>query len=244
MCPECGRPLVEVLVRDSSQLIKLMGKHYTSKATLFGMPAICVALGIGDDGKPAHARGWIAIGGRATGVIAVGGMARGVVAVGGLSVGVFTFSGVSLGLLGAFSGVAISPFGLAFGGVAIGLIAVGGVAIGGVTAAGVCIGWYAWGPPGACTAKYLFRSGAAAAVDPDAAAMYGRLTWLFGRNLATATVRPMYWLPGVGSLVALLLALPALFVWHRHGDDDVEAPPTTKPSDVADAGITSRHRKY
>jgi predicted RNA-binding Zn-ribbon protein involved in translation (DUF1610 family) len=35
-CPECGRPLVEVLTRNSQA--PMMGKRYRSKATLFGWP--------------------------------------------------------------------------------------------------------------------------------------------------------------------------------------------------------------
>ena len=43
-CPECGKPLVEVLTRQSPAFLNA-GKRYRSKTTLFGWPVIDVALG-------------------------------------------------------------------------------------------------------------------------------------------------------------------------------------------------------
>src|SRR5688572_11826068 len=96
-CPECGRPLVEVLTRGPSNLET--GKRYRSKATLFGWPVIDVALGPKDGELRGHAKGVIAIGDIATGGIALGGLARGVIAVGGAAFGAFSLGGFSFGLV-------------------------------------------------------------------------------------------------------------------------------------------------
>lgn len=121
-CPECGRPIVDVLVRAS---FFGMGKRYTSTRTLLGLPLLAIAAGphgaerfgapvgfiaIGD--KP---RGIIAIGGVPVGVLSIGGFSRGIVSVGGMSLGIVSFGGCSLGAL-------------ALGGLAVGLYAFGGLA--------------------------------------------------------------------------------------------------------------------
>ena len=84
-CPECGRPLIDVLMRRGDQVIP--GRRYESDATLFGWPVIAIAIGSGLGEKRGHARGIIAIGDYATGLLAIGGQARGVVAVGGVAIG-------------------------------------------------------------------------------------------------------------------------------------------------------------
>ena len=80
-----------------------------------------------------HAKGFIAIGDKATGFIAIGGLARGVIAIGGCALGLISFGGVSLGAL------------LAVGGLAIGGVAFGGAAVGGVAMGGHASGFYACG---------------------------------------------------------------------------------------------------
>jgi hypothetical protein len=125
-CPECGKPLVEVLTRNSSY--PNFGKRYRSKAKLFGLPVIDIALGPSGGQMRGKARGIIAIGDMAMGGIAVGGLAAGLVAVGGLAVGLCTFGGMSIGLLSASGGLAVGTF--ATGGAAIGVFANGGGAIG------------------------------------------------------------------------------------------------------------------
>jgi len=122
-CPECGKPIVEVLVRAS---FLGRGRRYTSKRKLFGLPLVAIAFGprgtqrygapvgfvaIGD-----QPRGVIAFGGAPVGVIAVGGIPRGVIAIGGLSFGVLSFGGIGVGVL-------------AVGGLTLGLWAVGGLAL-------------------------------------------------------------------------------------------------------------------
>ena len=67
-CPECGRPIVETLVRTQTT-----ARIWESRARLLGMPAIAIAHGLDGRGRPARARGWIAIGPRARGVVALGG---------------------------------------------------------------------------------------------------------------------------------------------------------------------------
>ena len=78
-CPECGRPLLEVLMRRGDQVI--WGRRYQSDASLFGWPVLSIATGPAPGEKRGHARGIIAIGDRATGLLAIGGQARGIVAV-------------------------------------------------------------------------------------------------------------------------------------------------------------------
>lgn len=218
-CPECGRPLVEVLVRDDSQILKLMGKRYTSKARLLGMPAISVALGVGPDGKQGHAKGWIAIGDRATGVVALGGMAMGVVAFGGLSLGAFTFGGLSVGLLLAFGGMACAPLGLALGGMAVGLMAYGGLAVGIAAVGGTAIGVYGSGPPSATFAMYPLPMRGQGA--PEAEAFFRRFQWLFGApGRGPMQMRGFAWGIAVYALAAAVLAIPALIRWSRSGGED------------------------
>ena len=95
-CPECGRPLVDVLMRP--MLDSGTGKRFRSKARIFGMPVIDIALGPRGSESMGRAKGFIAIGNIATGVLAIGGQARGVVEVGGLAMGGVSMGGMSLGL--------------------------------------------------------------------------------------------------------------------------------------------------
>ncbi|HMJ89950.1 MAG TPA: protein kinase [Candidatus Acidoferrum sp.] len=121
-------------------LRNVFGVEYKSKTSLFGLPLLHVSMGYEPiTGKQRHARGIIAIGGKATGIIAAGGVAHGIVAfggvavgviaIGGVGVGVVTMGGVALALLLAWGGLAIST-GIAFGGLAIGYYACGGFALG------------------------------------------------------------------------------------------------------------------
>src|SRR4051794_34654649 len=103
-CPECGRPLVEVLRRRGEGALPSYGKRYRSKATLFGVPVIDVALGPKGAERRGHARGIVAIGDVATGGLAVGGMATGVVAIGGGAVGAVAVGGPGGGVGSATGG--------------------------------------------------------------------------------------------------------------------------------------------
>lgn len=136
-CPECGRPLVEVLMRRGTAVANF-GKRYRSKATMFGLPVIDVALGPRDGELRGKARGIIAIGDVATGGLAVGGMAFGVVAIGGMALGFFAAGGMAVGLIVATGGMAVG--GMAAGGGAAGVLASGGGAAGVYAQGGAAFG--------------------------------------------------------------------------------------------------------
>lgn len=138
-----------------------LGKRYTSRWRLLGLPLIDIQFGDvfgktdqqeqgAQQGKgPLQAIGWIAIGDRATGVLfAAGGMAKGLIALGGLAIGGIAVGGGAVGAL-AIGGGALG--GMAFGGLAVGYEAVGGLAIawhvatgGGAIANYLAVGGGAW----------------------------------------------------------------------------------------------------
>ena len=74
-CPECGRPLVEVLVRDEGA--QAARRRYQSEQTFLGLPLVSVAFGRDANGKPGHAKGWLAIGGMVIAAHGVGGLVVG-----------------------------------------------------------------------------------------------------------------------------------------------------------------------
>lgn len=150
-CPECGKPIVEVLQRGPAFQ---QGRRYQSNIILFGLPLVSIAMGPSGNEKRGHARGIIAIGDMATGWLAVGGFARGIIAIGGMALGVFSLGGMSVGLI-AFGGWAVG--GIATGGGAIGGIAHGGGAVGIVARGGGAVGYYAQG--GGVTGKYVIGPG-------------------------------------------------------------------------------------
>lgn len=141
-CPECGRPLVEVLVRPS--LAARGGKRWTSTARIFGTPLIQVALGPHGRERMGRARAVIAVGDIAVGCFAVGSVVSvGVVALGGtLAVGVVSLSALAVGLI-AFGGLALG--GIACAGLAAGVVAIGGLACGVYAMGGMAIGVHAAG---------------------------------------------------------------------------------------------------
>ncbi len=219
-CPECGGLLIDVLVREGGAGMRC--KRYKSKARVMGLPAISIEFGIGPDGKQGHAKGWIAIGDRATGIVAIGGSARGIFAVGGAAIGCFTLGGFSVGLFAALGGCAIAPLGLACGGAAIGMFAVGGMAIGFASTGGFAAGYFAWGPgPGATRAVHsLFMRGGANA-DPAAKSFFQSMSWLFGNpSEAPAMMKAMVVAMTTILAAGAALAMPGLLAWWREKDDD------------------------
>ena len=138
-CPECGKPLVEVLERGPKFG---SGKRYRSSIVILGLPLVHIALGPHEDEKRGRARGIIAIGDVATGCLAIGGVARGIIAFGGLALGFITFGGMSVGVV-AMGGWAVG--GIATGGGALGIVATGGGAVGFVAQGGGALGYYAEG---------------------------------------------------------------------------------------------------
>lgn len=125
-CPECGRPLVEVLERRPTENTQSY-QRYRSERTLFGWPLVDVAFGADPGERAGRARGVIACGDDAAGLVAMGGRARGIVAIGGFAFGVFTLGGLSVGLVSlggcvvagvvGMGGVVVSAY-AAFGGLA------------------------------------------------------------------------------------------------------------------------------
>jgi RNA polymerase sigma factor (sigma-70 family) len=109
--------------------------QYRSRWRLLGLPLIDINIGSTADGRPAVAKGWIAIGAKAYGLlIAVGAIAIAPVSWGGCSIGVLTWGGFAVGIW------------------TVGAIAVGWKAVG-VTAAG----WH--GAQGIVAAAYRYADG-------------------------------------------------------------------------------------
>jgi len=122
-CPECGKPIVETLVRTG--MAGLNGIRWQSARKVLGIPLVAVASGPTAEEKYGRPRGIIAIGDLPVGLIAIGGLARGGIAIGGAAVGGIALGGMSLGLL-------------AVGGFALGVAAAGGVAVGAYALGGSC----------------------------------------------------------------------------------------------------------
>jgi hypothetical protein len=184
-CPECGRPLVEVLVRGGK-----IGNRYRSQTLLFGLPLVDVAYGPTHNEKLGRARGIFAFGDRATGVVAVGGAATGIVAVGGRAIGCFSAGGVSFGLVTAWGGIAVG--GMANGGLAVGVLVMAGLSLGWFAGGGVPIGWYAFG--GAPIGTH--------ANDAEVLAMLENLTFYFGTPQLTIWTFVMPMIVVFGSILA------------------------------------------
>ncbi|MGE3180577.1 MAG: hypothetical protein AB7N71_03035 [Phycisphaerae bacterium] len=205
-CPECGKPLVEVLQRGPYER---GGKRYQSPVRIFGLPLLSIAIGPYENEKRGDARGivaigdtavgWFALGGRARGIIAIGGLATGVLAIGGLSIGFFSFGGWAMGLV-------------AVGGGAAGGFASGGMAIGGLAQGGMAIGYYAQG--GGVGGKFVHSPTRS---DPEAIAAFEGVNSFLLLGQSAARVRgnvlmiyviAMVWI----FLITISLAAPLLVV--------------------------------
>lgn len=211
-CPECGGLLVDVLMRPG--MAATQSRRYTSEATIFGMPVVCVALGPDPsrDEIRGHAKGLIAVGDVATGGIAVGGMATGVVAVGGVAIGGAAFGGLGLGIFSGLGGVATGL--LVHGGVAIGGLSYGGVAIGAAAHGGVAIGYATTGGVQVTPAGDLPGL-------PTKAEVQNASGWFFGSWLPPSAQNSMGFLPpaigvgGVGLVLAAVIGVMALAAHRR-----------------------------
>lgn len=113
-CPECGKPIVEVLVRDSFPGAR--GYRYRTARRILGLPLVSVAWGPHGSERVGRPVGILALGDQACGLIAFGGVAVGIVAVGGCAFGFLSLGGLSVGAC-------------AVGGIAVGLFSYGGIAI-------------------------------------------------------------------------------------------------------------------
>jgi RNA polymerase sigma factor (sigma-70 family) len=112
---------------------KIEGRRFTSRLRLLGWPLYDFQVsdpvfGQVKTGPALHAKGWIAVGDKATGLLAIGNFARGIVAIGGVCFGLVSFGALSIGLL-------------TFGGFSMGLLAIGGLAIGHSSIGGAALGW-------------------------------------------------------------------------------------------------------
>lgn len=201
-CPECGRPIIETLVRVRGATMA-PGTRYRSPATLLGSPLVEIARGPREDlgERSGTARGWIAIGDTAIGGLALGGRAVGVVAAGGVAIGGASLGGMSIGAISAAGGGAIG--GWAAGGGAAGVIANGGGAIGVVAAGGGAAGVYV--RAGGGFGRYVIDGSGRA--DAEAVAMFQR----FGPLMLPGPGAP----PSAGSL-ALPFAAP-IMIWRALG---------------------------
>ncbi len=206
-CPECGRPLVDVLVRHQVKLT-YRGKRYRTTTKLMGLPLIDIALGPVENEAKGKAKGFIAIGDEAVGWLAIGGFARGFVAIGGFAMGVLSMGGMSIGLLGAVGGAAIGGF------------AAGGAAVGGVVSGGGAVGYVA---QGGGAAGYFVRAGGgygkhvidqSGASSQEAIDMFNALDWFYGTGWpSTSTfMQPL----GVTLMMVIFAGIAlGLMAWSR-----------------------------
>lgn len=215
-CPECGKPLVDVLERHQVKM-NYSGKRYRSTTQLFGLPLIDIALGPVEGEIKGRAKGFIAIGDIATGWLAIGGIARGFVSVGGLAIGVFSVGGMSLGLLSAVGGCAVGA--LAAGGCAIGGLANGGGAVGYVAQGGAAVGYYARGG-GAYGIHTISRGGSS---SQEAYDMFDTLSWYFGSGWPSSftAMQPLLLVFFIVLAVAAGLAMLGWMKWAKHGSGGV-----------------------
>jgi hypothetical protein len=199
-CPECGKPIVEVLQRGQSLP---HGRRYRSATHIFGLPLVDVAIGAHGKQRIGRARGIIAIGDIAVGLIAMGNIvAVGVVSLGGaLGIGVLSLSACAVGIL-AFGGLAAG--GWAWGGIAAGVIATGGLAAGWLAVGGMAIGHYAAG--GAAMGPHVVT---ALQRDPAAAQALADFAWLVGSFPPTPSsmFSTMAWFAAAAIVLAALVGI-------------------------------------
>ncbi|MDD5919087.1 MAG: helix-turn-helix transcriptional regulator [bacterium] len=119
-----GNDDVAEQLRELSGFVKRQQPYeYKSEASFFGLPLVHVHLSRGR-GRPAVAKGIIAIGDMAVGIVALGGISAGIIALGGLSLGLLlALGGLSAGLF-SLGGVALASE-LAVGAVASARVALG-----------------------------------------------------------------------------------------------------------------------
>lgn len=221
-CPECGKPLVEVLQRRGAVML---GRRFKSQTVIFGQPLLHIAMGpdANSGERIGRARGIIAIGDDALGWLALGGFARGIVALGGQALGLVAIGGMSLGLL-SMGGLSLGGF--ALGGAAIALFANGGGAVGVVANGGGAVGFYALGGGG--WGKYVQAGNR---TDREAVAFFGPLRAALG-STARAGPLPLLALLGWFAIGAILIAsVPAaavLLALRKLDHAEQSAPARTK----------------
>ncbi|MCG3128869.1 MAG: hypothetical protein CHACPFDD_03765 [Phycisphaerae bacterium] len=202
-CPECGKPLVEVLQRGRPFFRG--GRRFRSELHVFGLPLVDVALGPHGDELTGKARGIIAVGDSARGWLAIGGRAVGFIAIGGVAIGFVSIGGLAIGLLTALGGGAIG--GLCWGGGSVGAVAHGGGALGFVAEGGGAVGYYARG--GGAYGRHVI-SMQTGQRDPDATVFFMDWQWLVGagpRGSVADMTTFVGWILTVDFALALLLSL-------------------------------------
>lgn|GEM_PF-607639 len=178
-CPECGKPLVEVLMRKTAGGAAVRAVRIKSETTVFGWPLYHIAFGARMEYGESYglAKGVVAIGDGAIGGVAIGGAALGVIAIGGGACGLVSLGGAAVGLFGALGGGAVGA--IAVGGGAIGVCATGGGAVGVVAQGGGVYGLYARGPGASGTHVISPQRGLN---DPAAVEMFRTLAPIMGPN--------------------------------------------------------------
>jgi tRNA A-37 threonylcarbamoyl transferase component Bud32 len=172
----------------SPEASRKLSYEYRSKATLFGLPLLHMAIGVNPaTGRQRRAKGIIALGSAPWGVIAFGDFAVGVVACGIVSCGVVSISVVSAGVV-------------ALGSAAVGLwFAVGGVAVAPVAMGGAAFGYYASGAVAA--GMHAISSGSV--TDPLAGKFFGPWSEKFMRRvfLGSFICMPLFMVLGMAPLL-------------------------------------------
>jgi hypothetical protein len=115
--------------RQSYRALATLNYQYESRQRFLGWPLLSINLGFDSStGKMRQAKGFIAIGTRATGILSFGFfISRGIVAIGGIAFGLGTVSLFSIAI------ISVTVFGLDFVSVsffAVGYLAVGVLALG------------------------------------------------------------------------------------------------------------------
>lgn len=204
-CPECGKPLVEVLTRTPPSRLRRYYR-FRSRSTLFGVPLVDVALGpaSSDPSRAGIAKGIIAVGDIAFGGIAAGNIAVGIASFGMLSFGAASIGACSIGVLSAMGGAAVG--GYAVGGAALGGIATGGAAVGIVAQANVATGVYARGSVAKGAHTIDFRT-----ADPAAVEVFDTLSPVLGTSVAPMNFSA--WRAGFSAAsLSVLVALSVVLV--------------------------------
>ena len=112
----------------SPEASRKLSYEYRSKATLFGLPWLHVAIGVNPaTGRKRSAKGIIALGSAPRGVIAFGDVAVGVIACGIFGYGVVSIAVVAVGMF-ALGSAAVGLW-WAMGGVAVAPVAIGGAVL-------------------------------------------------------------------------------------------------------------------
>lgn len=219
-CPECGKPLVEVLARNAMPGMR-RATRIKSEATVFGWPLYHIAIGPRPEAGEMRgvAKGVVAIGDVAIGGIAMGGMSIGIISFGGFALGVCTLGGWSVGVLTALGGGAIG--GIAMGGGAVGVLATGGGAAGYVAQGGGALGVYARG--GGPFGTHVIGGGRN---DPAAVEMFKTLEPIMGTTTPAAVPNIAYAavpILAIDVLVALVIGLVVMVGRRRPGENPYAA---------------------